>query len=81
MNYLTHEHRSHSFNVKARFRLHQVLSNSNGFRQEAMKIISRVNDNHEILAKLYKAFKEEKLLFLSNEGAEVLKKPDSFKLL
>jgi DNA (cytosine-5)-methyltransferase 1 len=74
---LNHEFRNHSFNVRARFRLYQVLSNSNGFKQEAMSIISGVNDNQEILEKVYTAFKEEKLLFISDGGVEVLKKPDS----
>jgi DNA (cytosine-5)-methyltransferase 1 len=69
-----HEHRKHSYRVKARFRLYQILNNLNGMKQEAMQVISGKCENEEIFKKVYYAFKEEALLIESGE-TEVFDKP------
>lgn len=69
-----HEHRNHSFKVKARFRLYQILNNLNGMRQDAIQVISGKCKNEETFYKVFNGFKDEPLLIESN-GAEVFDKP------
>ncbi|MFA5433422.1 MAG: DNA cytosine methyltransferase [Candidatus Paceibacterota bacterium] len=74
---LNHEYRKHNFKVKARFRLYQVLSKSNGLKKEIVKIISGTDGNNDTIARVFTLLKEEKFLFLSTEGSEILKHPES----
>jgi len=72
-----HEQRKHSFKVKARFRLYQVLNKVNGTRQDAAGVIAGKDMGEDVFQKVYKAFKDEALLVESN-GVEVF---DTFKNL
>ncbi|NMC34490.1 MAG: DNA cytosine methyltransferase [Veillonellaceae bacterium] len=74
---LNHEYRKHNFKVKARFRLYQILSKSNGLRAEVMKIISGTNGEQDTIREVFDLLKEEKFLFLSPEGSEVLRPPEN----
>ena len=69
-----HEHRKHSFKVKARFRLYQALNNLNGMRQDAVQVISGKCEDDEIFQKVFKAFKEEALLVESGD-TEIFDRP------
>jgi DNA (cytosine-5)-methyltransferase 1 len=62
-----HEDRRHSYKVKARFRLYQVLSNLNGMRQDAIKVISGKCKDELVFQKVFEAFKNEALLVDSEE--------------
>ena len=76
-----HLPRNHSFRVRARFRLHQVLNNMNGMRQDAMQVISGKLVEEKLVEKVYSEFKKEKLLvkFGGNEIFDVLRSFDQFK--
>jgi DNA (cytosine-5)-methyltransferase 1 len=79
---LNHVSRNHKFEVRARFRLLQVLNSLNGMRQDAMKVIYGNCNDDEIIYKVYNSFKEEKLLVSSFETDkfETIKTVNNFKI-
>lgn len=66
-NLQNHESRKHSFNVKARFRLYQVLNGLNGIRQDAVDVISGKCSEDGIVQRVFNAIKDEALLVSSSE--------------
>lgn len=73
-----HDQRNHTFEVKARFRLYQVLNNLNGLRQDALQVISGKCEDQEIFRKVFEGFKNEALLVESAE-LHVFDKPKTLK--
>lgn len=76
-----HERRTHSYKVKARFRLYQVLNNLNGMRQDAIRVVSGKCKDEKVFQKVFNAIKNEALLTASAEK-EILERPknlSSFK--
>ena len=76
-----HEHRKHSYKVKARFRLYQILCRSNGLRNEVIKIISGNNQEKRLNPQVISLLLNETFLFLNSMGNEVLKKPENIQSL
>lgn len=73
-----HDKRSHSFKVKARFRLYQALNNLNGLRNDAFKVISGKCQEDLVVQNVFKALKEESLLIESGEN-DIFEKPKNLK--
>ncbi|MFN8240741.1 MAG: DNA (cytosine-5-)-methyltransferase [Bacteroidales bacterium] len=73
-----HEYRKHNYNVRARFRLYQILSNSNGLRQDLYKIISGQTVSQEKFETIFSNLQKERLLFKDENNIEVLREPDTF---
>jgi DNA (cytosine-5)-methyltransferase 1 len=73
-----HDGRKHSFNVKARFRLYQILNNVNGVRQDAIDIISGKSESETTFSKVFKAFAGEDLLISPKPGEGHFGKIDRF---
>jgi DNA (cytosine-5)-methyltransferase 1 len=71
-----HEHRKHTHNVKARFRLYQILNGLNGIRQDASRVISGKCVDEAIFKKVYNAFRDEALLVASAD-IDIFCKPKS----
>jgi|LSQX01.1.fsa_nt_gb DNA (cytosine-5)-methyltransferase 1 len=73
-----HVNRRHNFNVKARFRLYQIFSNSNELKKDLTVILSGTNDRQDLLERVYSIVKDKEILFSIDNGTEVLKRPDDF---
>jgi DNA (cytosine-5)-methyltransferase 1 len=71
-----HEPRNHSFKVKARFRLYQVLNNLNGMKNDAKRVISGKCEDETIVGKVFEGFKNEALL-IEDKGIAIFDKPKS----
>jgi DNA (cytosine-5)-methyltransferase 1 len=71
-----HEQRNHSYKVKARFRLYQILNDLNGMRQDALQVISGKCEDEEVIKKVFNAFREEALLVESGES-QIFDRPRS----
>lgn len=70
-----HDPRSHTFEVKARFRFYQVINEfQNGMRKSAIDLFTGRKVSEENLNKLFEEFSNYDLLF-SNEEGEYYKKP------
>jgi DNA (cytosine-5)-methyltransferase 1 len=63
-----HEQRKHSYKVKARFRIYQILNDLNGMRLDALQVISGKCQEEEVIKKVFNAFKDEALLVDSVES-------------
>lgn len=77
---MNHEYRKHNYNVRARFRLYQVLSNSNGLKQELSKLLSGKAILPENLEKIVNTLQSENLLF-REQGKEVLRPPKNLQVI
>ncbi|HEX5149871.1 MAG TPA: DNA cytosine methyltransferase [Parafilimonas sp.] len=73
-----HDERNHGFEVKARFRLYQVLNSLNGLKQDALQVISGNCKDDEVFQKVFEGFKNEALLCESSE-VQVFEKPISLQ--
>lgn len=69
-----HQHREHSYKVKARFRLYQILNNLNGMRQDSKLVISGKFVDEIVFKKVFKAFENEALLVATGEQ-DIFEKP------
>jgi DNA (cytosine-5)-methyltransferase 1 len=77
---MNHEYRKHNFNVRARFRLYQVFSYSNGLKHELSKLLSGKEILPENLEKIFNTLKKENLLFQDKKN-EVLRKPQNLEVI
>jgi len=73
-----HENRSHSFKVKARFRLYQALNSLNGLRNEAFQVISGKCQEDLVVQKVFEALKEETLL-IESRANDIFERPKNLK--
>ena len=62
-----HEKRNHSYKVKARFRLYQILNNLNGTKNDTLKLMSGGSEGKEVIDKVFNSFKKQELLVKSGE--------------
>jgi len=69
-----HENRNHTFKVRARFRLYQILNRINGMRTDALKVIQGESVSEYTFKKVFEAIKNEAILVNSN-GLEGFEKP------
>jgi DNA (cytosine-5)-methyltransferase 1 len=76
-----HEYRKHTFKVKARFRLYQVLSKSNGLRNEVLQVISGNNKGEKLKPEIISLLREESYLFEKPDGTVELKMPEDITSL
>ena len=72
-----HEVRKHSFDVRARFRLYQILSNFNGLTVKATNVISGKTSDEKIIREVFDEFYGKELLFI--DGPREIKNYDLFK--
>jgi DNA (cytosine-5)-methyltransferase 1 len=71
-----HDHRNHSFKVKARFRLLQVFNDMNGLKQDALRLIAGRFEDEGLVERVFTAFKDQPIL-MEDAGAYVFDKPRS----
>lgn len=65
--YKNHEIRKHSFNVMARFRWFQIISNLNGLTPQALKLLSSENLDASEINLIFEKIKAEEVLVLENQ--------------
>ncbi|ANE53497.1 hypothetical protein SY85_14320 [Flavisolibacter tropicus] len=76
-----HDHRKHTYLVQARFRLYQILTDLNGYKKDALHVISGKDKSESGIQKTYEIISGYKLFLKNgNEGKlEYINNPDVFK--
>ena len=76
---MNHDPRGHHFEVKARFRFYQVISEfQNGLKKGATDLFTGKEVSEDILIKLFAEFSKSELLF-KKDGEEIYKRPSNIK--